>query len=105
MQYDVCGSNSKKIEKEFVNIKIKWNTNDHSVITEYRINFEWETVEILDVERYLNKKLISEFLQIYMQKNGLNLQSDTEGLYHTYLLILNDVKQTLSLHTMLLFYV
>jgi len=63
---------------------INRNTTTQSVITEHRINFlhefNWDNVEILDRERFLSKRLISEMIYIKRQKNSLNLQSDTEHL-------------------------
>jgi len=44
------------------------NTTTHWVITEHRLNFshdfDWNNVEILDKERYLTKRLISEMIYI-----------------------------------------
>jgi len=64
------------------------NTSTHSVITEHRLqfnhDFDWEDVEILDVERNFNKRLISEMINIKCQKNGINLQSDIEALDYVY---------------------
>jgi len=37
-------------------------------------------MEILDVERNFNKRLISEMINIKSQKNGINLQTDIEIL-------------------------
>jgi len=71
---------------------IRWNTNTQSVITEHRINndhdFDWDNVLILDKERFLGKRLISEMLYIKCQDNGLNRQADTEYLHHAYTCIL-----------------
>lgn len=68
---------------------IRRNTNQPSVITEHRINcshdFNWEYTEILDEERNLNKRLISEMIHIHKQKQGLNIQSDTSLLDPIYL--------------------
>jgi len=59
---------------------INRNTTGHSVITDHRISssheFDWENVEILDRERYLTKRLISEMLHIKRQKNSLNLHTE-----------------------------
>jgi hypothetical protein len=72
---------------------INRNTDNQSVITEHRISlnheFDWENVQILDNERFLWKRLISEMLNIRLQKNSLNLQSDTECLHHAYVSILS----------------
>jgi len=64
------------------------NTSTHSVITEHRLqfnhDFDWEGVEILDVERNFNKRLISEMINIKCQKKGINLQTDIEALDRAY---------------------
>ncbi|KAG5344393.1 SETMR methyltransferase, partial [Acromyrmex charruanus] len=66
------------------------NSNNQSVITEHRIEFEhdfdWENVTILDEECFLNKRLISECLHILMQQNNLNLRSDTNSVHQTYII-------------------
>ncbi|KYN09482.1 hypothetical protein ALC57_18401, partial [Trachymyrmex cornetzi] len=75
---------------------INRNSNNQSVITEHRIefnhDFDLENVAILDEERSLNKRLISECLHILMQLNSLNLRSDTEGVHHNYIQLLKDIK-------------
>jgi len=59
------------------NSHISRNTSTHSVITECKLqfkhDFDWEGVEILDVERNFSKRLISEMINIKSQKNGINL--------------------------------
>jgi len=49
---------------------INWNANNHFIITEHRINFthdfDWENVQILDKEKFWNKRLISEITFIHM---------------------------------------
>jgi len=72
---------------------INRNTTTQSVITEHRIglshDFDWLNVEILDVERYYTKRLISEMLYIKLQDNSLNQQTDTECLDSGIISILN----------------
>lgn len=71
------------------------NISTHSVITDHRLQFnhefDWDDVKILDRERYLGKRLISEMMFIKRQNNSLNLQSDTEYLHHAYVSILNKL--------------
>jgi len=66
-------------------------TNNVSVITEHKLSknheFDWENVKIIDRERYLDKRSISE-MHIKLQDNALNLQTDTEFLHHSYVSIL-----------------
>jgi len=63
---------------------INRNTITQSVIIEHRLNFfhefDWDSVEILDRERFLTKRLISKMIYIKRQNNNFNLQSDTECL-------------------------
>jgi len=47
---------------------------------EFFHEFDWENVEILDRERFLSKRSISEMIHIKRQKYSLNLQSDIESL-------------------------
>ena len=71
------------------------NTTTQSVITEHRLNsdheFDWENVEILDKERYLSRRLVSEMTHIKLQGNSINLQNDTEFLHHAYIAVLNQL--------------
>jgi len=73
---------------------INRNTSALSVITKHRLHknhdFDWEGVEILDVERNFNKRIISEIINIKYQKNGINLQTDTEALDRAYFSYLCD---------------
>ena len=68
--------------------QIRHNTTNHSVITEHRLNFDhnfaWDKVEILDTEPFYSKRLMSEMLFIKRQRNSINLQTDVQGLHHTY---------------------
>jgi len=74
---------------------INRNTTVHSVITDHRISlsheFDWDNAEILDRERYVTKRLISEMLHIKRQKNSLNLQTDTDCLDEGIVAILNKL--------------
>jgi len=74
---------------------INRNTTVHSVITDHRINlsheFDWKNVKVLNRERYLTKRLISEMLHIKHQKNSLNLHTDTECLDNGTVAILNKL--------------
>jgi len=67
----------------------------HSIITEQRLKyshkFDWENIGILDKERYLTKRLISEMFHIKNQKTNCNLQSDTEYLDNSVISILNKL--------------
>jgi len=63
---------------------INWRTQ-HSVTIVWNIDMNSiEIIEILDEERILNKRLISEMIFIRKQKNSLNLQTDTELLDNAY---------------------
>ena len=72
--------------REYLSIAINNSDKNQSVITDYRLSFnhefDWENVQILDKERFLNKRLNSEMLHICMQKNGLNLK--IEYLHYSY---------------------
>ena len=74
---------------------IRYNTSGRSVITEHRRQldheFKWDEVVILDEEPCYRRHLVSEMLNIKKQKNGLNLQTDTDGLHKAYIPIINKV--------------
>lgn len=74
---------------------IRRNDDNISVITDHRINFkhdfDWDNVQILDNERFLAKRLISEMIYIRLQSNSLNLQSDTDFLHHAYSSLLSNL--------------
>ena len=74
---------------------IRYNTPARSVITEHRRQldheFKWDEVVILDEEPCYRRCLVSEMLNIKKQKNGLNLQTDTDGLHKAYIPIINKV--------------
>ncbi|KAM0737118.1 hypothetical protein ACS0PU_000211 [Formica fusca] len=76
---------------------IRRNTSNHSVITDHRMNFnhnyDWDGVKILDNEPQLCRRLISEILYIKRQKNGLNLQTDTESLPDMYFSVLDKLSK------------
>ncbi|KYN17404.1 hypothetical protein ALC57_10305 [Trachymyrmex cornetzi] len=65
-----------------------------SVVSEHRLNheFDWEVVEIMDSERWLYRRRVAEMLYIKLQKNSLNLQSNTEFLHDSYLPILESLQ-------------
>jgi len=75
---------------------INRNTTTQSVIIKHRLNFshefDWDNVEIVDRERFLSKRLISEMIRIKCQNNSLNLQSDTECLDNGIISILNKLQ-------------
>jgi len=67
--------------KKDINKKI----SNHSVITEHRIEFDydfgWKNPKILDIEKHYQKRLISEVMNIKAQKKTINLQSDTKCIH------------------------
>jgi len=62
---------------------------DHKIISDR--DFDWDNVEILDVESNLNKRLISEMINIKSQSKGLNLQTDTDFLDRAYFSCLSNI--------------
>ena len=68
--------------------QVRHNTTNHSVITEHRLNYDhdftWDEVEILDIEPFYSKRLISEMLFSKRQRNSINLQTDVRSLHHMY---------------------
>jgi len=74
--------------------QINRNSFNKTVITEHRLchDFDWNNVKILDQEIFYWKQIISEMLNICLQKNALNCQTDTEFLDSTYTAILNKLQ-------------
>ncbi|KYN19405.1 hypothetical protein ALC57_08263 [Trachymyrmex cornetzi] len=74
---------------------IRKSDGNLSVLSEHRLElnheFDWDDVEVVDSERWLYRRRITEMLHIKLQNNGLNLQSDTDFLHHSYLSILNNL--------------
>ena len=74
---------------------INWNTTQHSVIIEHRIShqheFHCENVKILDEEKVLNKRLISEAIHVKQQKQSLNLQNNTYSLDPLYMNLFTEL--------------
>ena len=74
---------------------IKRKVSTRSVITEHRIEqgheFKWGDIRVLDTEPHYHKRLTSEMLYIKRQNNSLNLQTDTEGLHHSYVSLINKL--------------
>ncbi|KYN01690.1 hypothetical protein ALC62_07519 [Cyphomyrmex costatus] len=71
---------------------IRMDSSKHSVISQHIIDyghsFDWENVDIMDVEHNYKKRLISEMLHIKEQSKGLNYMRDTELLSESYISIL-----------------
>ncbi|XP_020295370.1 uncharacterized protein LOC109860580 [Pseudomyrmex gracilis] len=64
------------------------NQNRQSVVSKHRNEFGhdflWNEVEVLDTEHFLQRRLVSEMLNIKMQKNCINSMTDTELLDPVY---------------------
>ena len=75
---------------------IRRNSTQQSVITDHRLldhEFKWDEIEVLDEERNLNKRLLSEMLLIKRQKNGLNAQKDLDRLQHNYINMIDNLSK------------
>ncbi|KYQ52017.1 hypothetical protein ALC60_08631, partial [Trachymyrmex zeteki] len=79
------GQTYRKLKTRISEHKKRSTVSEHGLYHGY--NLDWDNVEILDEERYYNKRVISEMIHIKRQRHGLNLQTDTEALSLTY----NDV--------------
>jgi len=83
-----------RLKEHMNNIK---STSTLSVISEHRLNnnheFDWNNTEILDSEPHYHKRLISEMIHIKQQKNGINLNNDTELLDDAYYDILDKLSK------------
>jgi tetrahydrodipicolinate N-succinyltransferase len=91
------GQTKRQLQTRLIEHKnnIKLDSIRHSVISEHILNkqhtFDWNNVKILDSEINYHKRLISEMLYIKEQKNGLNLNKDTELLSESYFDILDII--------------
>ncbi|XP_018406344.1 PREDICTED: uncharacterized protein LOC108782548 [Cyphomyrmex costatus] len=91
------GQTGRRLKTRIAELKnhINHKTDTHSVITEHRLkcnhDFKWDDIKILDCERCLNRRLVSEYIHIHLQNKGLNRQNDTDGLHHNYKVILNEI--------------
>jgi len=88
------GQTKRKLQTRVTEHKndIKKKTGNLSVISEHRLeknhDFDWENPVVLDTEKFYYRRLISEMINIKIQNNTLNLQSDTELLDQSYVEIL-----------------
>ena len=80
-----------RINKHKRNIK-QFNitvVSQHIIDSNHSMN--WDEVQILDHESNYYKRLISESIYIKQQKNGLNLNEDTDLLDKTYFPLLDKI--------------
>lgn len=77
---------STRLKEHRTNIKL--DASKHSVVTDHILQnnhtFDWEKVRILDIESNFNRRIISEMINIKEQKNGINLNKDTDMLDESY---------------------
>jgi len=95
------GQTKRKLNTRIAEHKrdINKKTSNHSVITEHRIefdyDFDWENPKIFDIEKHYQKRLMSEMINIKAQKKAINLQSECnlniECLQYAYIEILNKI--------------
>jgi len=80
--------------------QINHTSTKNTVITEHRLNhnheFDWTNVKILDKERFYWKRMISEMINIQLQNNALNQQTDTEYLQDSYISIINKINSYIT---------
>lgn len=69
---------------------------DNSVLARHQIehnhNFNWNDIEILDIESNFHKRITSEMLHIKSHKNTLNLMTDTESLDNIYIPVFDKIE-------------
>jgi len=91
------GQTKRKLKTRITEHRNQINSNspNKTVITEHRLrhnhDFGWTNVKILDRETFYWKKIISEILNIRLQNNALNCQTDIEYLDNTYTVILKGI--------------
>jgi len=78
------GQTGRKLKIRVMEHK-KYINGKFSTCSVYRLSenhdFDWDNIEVLDTEKYYNKRLMSEMIFIKRQTNGLNLKTDTEILH------------------------
>ncbi|XP_071652241.1 uncharacterized protein [Temnothorax longispinosus] len=83
-----------RIKEHQANIRL--DASKHSVVSEHitKFNhaFDWDNVEVLEVEHNYKKRLTAEMIYIKEQPNGINSNKDTELLNEAYF----DVLRLLS---------
>ncbi|XP_071581603.1 uncharacterized protein [Temnothorax nylanderi] len=71
---------------------IRLDASKHSVVSEHSTkfnhSFDWDNARILEIEHNYKKRLTAEMIHIKEQKNGINLNKDTELLNDAYFDIL-----------------
>ncbi|KYN06043.1 hypothetical protein ALC62_03043, partial [Cyphomyrmex costatus] len=76
-------------------LDINKGSKSPSVISDHCIeknhDFNWDNVEILDIEPFYNKRLISEMVHIKKQIHGISRQNDTESLPDLYSNIIHSL--------------
>jgi len=74
---------------------MKKSTGSPSVISchrlEHKHDFDWDKVEILDMEPHYRKRIVSEMIYIKKQPHELNKYSNMDLLSYNYLPILNQL--------------
>ncbi|KYM80408.1 hypothetical protein ALC53_09147 [Atta colombica] len=70
--------------------KLNTRINKHKSQLRKNNGIDWENVKVIDRERYLGNRLVSEMIHIKLQMNELNLQTDTEFFHHRYTSILDQ---------------
>ncbi|XP_025269898.1 uncharacterized protein LOC112639584 [Camponotus floridanus] len=90
------GQTSKMLKTRIFEHRSQINRNHvtPSTVTSHRLqcdHFCWDDVQVLDETSSYYKRLIYEMLFIKRQKNGLNLQTDTENVPSLYLDIINKL--------------
>lgn len=76
----------------FINFQQNLNTTLNHYLLQQNHSFDWEKTRILDKESNYSKRIISEMINIKKQKNGINLNKDTESLDAAYFDIIKKIK-------------
>ncbi|KYQ46730.1 hypothetical protein ALC60_14251 [Trachymyrmex zeteki] len=66
--------------------------SQHQIDCGHKIN--WDDIQVLDIEPFFQKRIMSEMIFIKKQIDGLNKQNDTEKLPETYFPLLSIIPPT-----------
>lgn len=96
----------KRVNQHKYDTKVKEGTLhiDKTALSKHRFNFDhtfdFNNVQILDVESCRFKRNISEMIHITLNDNAVNERSDTNNLNKIYIALLNHINKGTSLHNL-----
>lgn len=81
-----------QINEHFTNVNIQLLNVVSKHRVQFKHEFDWENVDILDFEPIEFKRLISEMIHIHLNTNIINIRGDTKKLHNPYKHLLHIFK-------------